>query len=194
VPSVANLWPRRWFPPEEGANRKPGAPRYTGEFLDGFGNKMTVYAVSNPVRSGVQPEALYDRAPGYGIARFFKDSRDIVVEIWPRWVDPSRPDAEQYYGWPVRLNQLDNDGRTAIAHLPTIVVTGMTEPVVQVVAEESGEILYTLRIMGNRFRPKVFDSTGTYTIAVGEPGTDRHQTFTGVNPTDDPGATLDVLF
>jgi len=194
VPSVANLWPRRWFPPEAGANRSPGAPRYTGEFLDGFGNKMTVHAVSNPVRSGVQPEALYDRAPGYGIARLFRDSRDIVVEVWPRWVDPSRPDAEQYYGWPIRLNQLDNDGRAAVAYLPTIVVNGMTEPVVQIVEEETGEILYTLRITGNRFRPKVFSSTGTYTLSVGEPGTDRHQVFTGVQTSDDPGATLDVIF
>jgi hypothetical protein len=194
VPSVANLWPRRWFPPEAGANPAPGAPRYTGEFLDGFGNKMTVHAVSNPVRSGVQPEALYDRAPGYGIARLFRDSRDIVVEVWPRWVDPARPDAEQYYGWPITLNQLDNDGRAAVAYLPTIVVEGMSEPVVQILEEGTGEILYTLRITGNRFRPKVFDDAGTYTISVGEPGTNRHQVFTGVQPSDDPGATLDVLF
>jgi hypothetical protein len=194
VPSVANLWPRRWFPPEAGANRTPGAPRYTGEFLDGFGNRMTVHAVSNPVRSGVQPEALYDRAPGYGIARLFRDSRDIVVEVWPRWVDPALPDAEQYYGWPITLNQLDNDGRAAVAYLPTIVVDGMTEPVVQITAEESGETLYTLRITGDRFRPKVFSSGGTFTISVGEPGTDRHQVFTGIEPSDDPGATLDVIF
>jgi hypothetical protein len=92
------------------------------------------------------------------------------------------------------LNQLDNDGRSAVAYRPTIVVTGMSEPVVQVIAEGSGEILYTLRITGNRFRPKVFQSMGPYTISVGEPGTNRHQTFTGVNPSDDPGATLDVVF
>jgi len=70
----------------------------------------------------------------------------------------------------------------------------MTEPVVQIVEEETGEILYTLRITGNRFRPKVFSSTGTYTLSVGEPGTDRHQVFTGVQTSDDPGATLDVIF
>ncbi|MEA2064383.1 MAG: alkaline phosphatase D family protein, partial [Gemmatimonadota bacterium] len=31
VPSVANVWPRRWFPPEPGRDRKPGSPRYTGD-------------------------------------------------------------------------------------------------------------------------------------------------------------------
>jgi hypothetical protein len=40
----------------------------------------------------------------------------------------------------------------------------------------------------------VFSSTGTYTISVGEPGTDRHQVFTGIQTSDDPGATLDVIF
>ncbi|MCK4965544.1 alkaline phosphatase D family protein, partial [bacterium] len=42
VPAVANIWPRRWFPPPEtGKNRKSGMPGYTGDFHDGFGNKIT---------------------------------------------------------------------------------------------------------------------------------------------------------
>jgi alkaline phosphatase D len=49
VPSIANTWPRRWFPPEEGLDRPAGAPKYAGKFLDGFGNHVTVHAVSNPV-------------------------------------------------------------------------------------------------------------------------------------------------
>ena len=77
VPSVANVWPRRWYPSEPGANRAPGAPRYTGEFLDGFGNRMTVHAVSNPVASGVEPRALFDRAPGYGIVTFDRAIRPV---------------------------------------------------------------------------------------------------------------------
>ena len=36
VPSVANVWPRRWYPSEPGANRPPDAPRYAGEVRDGF--------------------------------------------------------------------------------------------------------------------------------------------------------------
>jgi hypothetical protein len=64
VPSVANFWPRRWYPPQPGANRQENAARYTGDYEDGFGNKMTVLAVSNPSRSGREPTALHDRAPG----------------------------------------------------------------------------------------------------------------------------------
>ena len=67
VPSVANVFPRRWFPPQPGRNQKPGAPRYTGEFTEGFGNKVTVHAVSNPHDVAAEPAELHRRAPGYGI-------------------------------------------------------------------------------------------------------------------------------
>ena len=48
-PAVGCCWPRRWWPPTPGENRVNRVlPEYTGEFLDGFGNRMTVYAVANP--------------------------------------------------------------------------------------------------------------------------------------------------
>lgn len=168
VPAISNIWPRRWFPAEPGKNRKPDAPKYTGDFLDGFGNKITVYAVSNPVFTGKKPSNLYDRATGYGIVRFHKDTRDITIECWPGFVDPSKPDAKQYNGWPVKINQLDNFEKEAVAYLPEIVVKGITNPVIQVIDEINKEILYTLRIKGNRFRPKVFRE-GKYTIKLGDP-------------------------
>jgi phosphodiesterase/alkaline phosphatase D-like protein len=172
VPSIANVWPRRWYPAQSGQNRKEGAPRYTGQFRDGFGNRVQVFAVSNPVVSGREPSALYDRAPGYGIVRFDRQTRDIEIECWPRWVDPTLPDAQQYPGWPITVNQFDNYGRKPHAYLPTIEVHGMSDPVVQVVDESNGETIYTLRIRGESFRPKVFRD-GTYTVRVGEPGTPR---------------------
>jgi len=170
VPSIANIWPRRWFPPQPGANRAEGAPRYTGEYLDGFGNLMNVLAVANPVRSGQEPAALYDRVPGYGIIRLRRDTREIVVEAWPRWIDPTVPDAQQYHGWPQTVQQEDGYGRRAAGYLPELIFTAR-DPVVQVVDEWTGEIQYTLRINGQRFRPKVFSLAPTYTIWVGEPGT-----------------------
>ncbi|KPL11120.1 twin-arginine translocation pathway signal protein, partial [candidate division BRC1 bacterium SM23_51] len=179
VPSIANLWPRRWWPPEPGRNRKPNSPAYTGEFKDGFGNRITVHAVSNPGESGYQPAALYDRAPGYGIVRVNRLTRQITFEVWPRWVDPSQPAAKQYPGWPITADQAENYGRKAVAYLPTIKVSGMANPVVQIVDEENGEIVYTLRIRGTEFRPKVFKD-GTYTVKVGEPGTERMKTLKNV--------------
>jgi hypothetical protein len=172
VPSVGNTWPRRWFPPEPGMNRLPGAPRYTGDFYDGFGNRITVHAVSNPHQTGMEPSNLHDRAPGYGIVRFDRETREITIECWPRYADPTDPDAPQYPGWPVHLNQMDNYPRSPAGYLPRLEVTGMESPVIQVIDESTGEIEYTLRIRGTTWQPIVFRE-GIYTIRVGEPGTDR---------------------
>jgi alkaline phosphatase D len=167
VPAVSNIWPRRWYPYMPGKNRAPGSPKYTGDFKDGFGNFMTVYAVSNPVYTGMEPSLLYDRATGYGIVRFNRKTRDILIECWPRWVDPKKENAKQYPGWPIKINQLDNYGRKSTHYLPTIKVSGIINPIVQVTDYESGEIIYTLRINGTSFRPRVFKE-GKYNIKIGE--------------------------
>ena len=65
-PSAFPRWPTRFrgagFRRGPELGRWPGAPKYCGRFLDGFGNRMTVHAVSNPHRSGIEPAALHDRA------------------------------------------------------------------------------------------------------------------------------------
>ena len=163
VPSVANIWPRRWFPPKPGRNRKEGAPRYTGEYLDGFGNKITVHAVSNPERNGIEPAALHERAPGYGIIAFDRETRKIRFANWPRWTDASEPGAQPYPGWPLEIDQLDNGLPNAYA-LPEV-VSDSPDPVVQVIDESNNEIVYTLRIQGSGFTPKV-RKPGNYTVKV----------------------------
>ena len=55
----------------------------------------------------------------------------------------------------------------------------MTNPVVQVVEESTQEVVYTLRIKGTSFRPKVF-SLGAYTVHVGNQDDDEMQTFSGL--------------
>lgn len=192
VPSIANLWPRRWYPPEPGENPMPWSPRNTGEYLDGFGNRMTVLAVANPTQVDFEPHELYQRAPGYGIVRFRRTTRRIDVEAWPRWVDPAEPDAHPYAGWPITVTQEGQYDREAAAWLPTVVVTGMSDPVIQVRQEATDEVLYTLRIRGARYRPRVFHPGGTYTLVVGEPGTDRLRRLTGVVPSENEAATIEV--
>ena len=132
----------------------------TGDYEDGFGNKMTTYAYANP-----RPDN--DRAAGYGLVRLNKKDRTITMECWPRNVDVTAPDAKQYRGWPVKIDHLDNYGRVAVAYLPTIKVSGQADPVIQVVDEEGGEVVYTLRIKGDSFRPKVFKQ-GSCTVHIGE--------------------------
>jgi len=195
VPSIGNCWPRRWFPPQPGSNHKPGMSRYTGDYKDGFGNKMTVQAVSNPVVSGHEPSTLHDRAPGYGIVKFDRYQRTIKIECWPRYADPTdATTGTQYPGWPITIKQTDNYGRKAAAWLPTIEVGRETSPIVQVIDEENDEIIYTLRIKGTSFRPKVFKE-GTYTIKIGEPGTEKIKTLKGIRSIrQDKEQTIEVNF
>lgn len=192
VPSIANTWPRRWFPPKPGLGRRPDQPAYTGRFRDGFGNLMTVLAVSNPVHTGHEPAALHDRAPGYGIVRLNKKSGIITIECWPRWADPTSPNAMQYPGWPITIAQTDNYGRKPTGVLPRLTVLGMTDPVVQVIDEASGQVIYALRIHGDTFRPWVFED-GSYTVRIGEP--DLFKTITGLHPEPhDSDRTIHVEF
>ena len=102
------------------------------------------------------------------------------MECWPRYADPDID--SQYQGWPMTISQMDNYGRKPIIGcLPPIEVTGLSSPVVQVVEQQNNEILYTLRIKGNIFTPKVFKK-GLYTVKVGEPGTKKLKVFKDIYP------------
>lgn len=168
VPSVANVWPRRWYPSEPGAHRPAGAPRYSGEFKDGFGNRMTVHAVSNPIESGAEPAALFDRAPGYGIVRFDRASRRITMANWPRWVDATASGAVSYPHWPITIEQTDNGLPDSGWTLPEVSAPGLTDPIVEVVDESTGERVYTFRIRGASLKPSV-RGPGTYSVRVYDP-------------------------
>ncbi|MCP3903595.1 MAG: sulfatase-like hydrolase/transferase [Planctomycetes bacterium] len=183
APAIANTWPRRWQPPRPGARREPGAPRYTGDYRDGFGNLMTVYAAANPVRSGRSPARLHDRMPGYGIVRLERDTRWITFEAWPRGVDPSDPAAEQYRGWPRTVAQLDNGGTGRRAFLPELEVRGLDRAVIRVVDETTGRTECSIRLAGMRWRPPV-ESVGPYAIHVGCPDRDRWQVRGGLRPVE----------
>ena len=184
VPSISNHWPRRWYPAGGGKNRDPEKPKYTGENIDGFGNKVTVLAASNPLYTGIEPARLYDRAAGYGIVRLNKKQRGIIIECWPRQAKPKLGDSEQYAGWPIEITQEANYGRKAAAHLPEIIIAGLDKPVVIIINEKTNEIIYSIRLNQNTFRPKVFDASISYIVKVGEPDVDVWQVKKGVKPDD----------
>jgi hypothetical protein len=104
TPAIANLWPRRWMPKEKGRNPVPAAPRYTGEYEDQFGNKLTLLAAANPARTYQNSQIqISDRAAGYSIIKFAPGTRDVTVENWPYWASPSdaAPNNRPYAGWPI---------------------------------------------------------------------------------------------
>lgn len=104
-PATANTWPRRWMPAAPGRNRRPGAPRYTGGYDDGFGNKMTIHAIANPHDIDREPARLFDRAVGYTITAYDLPSGKATLANWPYWAAPdlAPPDNAPYPGWPIEI-------------------------------------------------------------------------------------------
>jgi alkaline phosphatase D len=169
LPALNNTWPRRWWPVVDKEHKPlPGQPKYTGNFKDAFDNYMTVLSVANPVKTNLSPGIIYDRVPGYGMVIFDKEERTIRCECWPRHVDPNANPEGQYSGWPIVIGQQENDGRVAVGYLPVIEVEGLLNPVIQVFNQQSGELVYALRIKGHSFRPKVYENS-QYRVRVGEP-------------------------
>ncbi len=191
-PALNNIFPRRWWPPVgEDHQAMPDEPKYTGNFMDGFGNRMSVHAVANPRQTGMEPAIIYDRATGYGIVTFDKPARTMKIECWPRYVDPEKEPEGQYQGWPITVAQQDNYGRKAAGYLAALQIEGVEDPVVEVVNEASGEMEYTLRIKGKRFQPHVFTS-GSYAVRVSDPGTGKAKTLLGLAIAKDKNETLTV--
>jgi hypothetical protein len=158
---------------------------FTGRFYDGLGNKITMLAYANPGPDNYN-------AAGYGLVRFRKSTREIILESWPRHVDVTQPGSKPFPGWPIRIHQEDNYGRAALAHLPKLQIEGVQDPVIQVIDDALGEIVYSIRIKGSAWQPRVFKE-GRYTIKV------RHgaavRTFSGVSAVRETAdQTLRVVF
>lgn len=183
-PAIVNTIYGRWWHPEDekaGANPVPNSPLpWTGDYLDGLGNKITMLAYANPEDRADELK----RADGYGIARFNKKTRETTFECWHRFADVAAGDP-QIVGWPITFHMDDNDGRKATHWLPKLSFEA-DNPVVQIVQEETGEILYTVRIQGRSFQPKVF-APGKYSVKAGPDKPDK-TSAEGIDANADPAA------
>jgi hypothetical protein len=117
-PAICNTYYGRWWWPEDekpGANPVADSPLpWTGDYLDGFGNKISMIAYANPNPERVNISAWREQpklsigpkegwADGYGLIRFQKKSKQVTFECWPRFSDVTQPDAKQFPGWPVTI-------------------------------------------------------------------------------------------
>lgn len=199
VPSIAAGYPRSWRPDDEGRaveNRPDDGLPNTGNYWDGFRNKMTVHAIGNPEpmnRPG-RLRTLHDKASGFGLVTFHKEKGEITIDCYRLLIDAANPQSgDQFAGWPKTIRVKDNYGRKAAAWLPTLEVTGLTNPVVQVVQEDSGDVVYTIRIRGNKFQPHVF-APGKYQVKVGDPDSNVQHILTGVAAKAENQAKQQVRF
>ncbi|MGB5434420.1 MAG: alkaline phosphatase D family protein [Maribacter sp.] len=167
TPAIANYWLRWWHPKLKGKNKEKNAPYYTGEFLDGFQNKMTVLAAANPTLPEIEEGGkLSTRAAGFGIVRYNKPKRTITFECWPRNVDIHDSNSKQYTGWPITIAQTDNFQIENGYQLPTLKLS-LEDQVVTVRDSKTKEVISSLRINGNIYQPQV-RAEGNYDLEIGE--------------------------
>ena len=165
-PAVSNLWPRRWYPAAYGLDGKPeAAPRYTGKYEDGFGNKITVKAVANPHDIDREPAKVFDKAPGYSIITMDLANRALDLAVWPRWSGLGQSgDNQTFPGWPIQIKQTDNYGAKIAGNLAAVELSG--DDLLKVYQENTDELLYALKPVKGSFSPFVFDTEQSYRLEI----------------------------
>ncbi len=120
TPAIAAGYQRWWRPDEIGMphEHRPqhGLPD-TGEFLDGFGNKIYVYAVGNPIVSKARNryEKAHEKGSGFGFVTIDTEAKTYTIDAFRFLVDAAADQAlSQFPGWPVTLRQRENTGENLL--------------------------------------------------------------------------------
>ena len=173
-PALVNtIYGRWWWPKNEkagGGDAIKSSLPWVGDYEDGLGNKITMFAYANPdhlnMKTLREDSSRENRGDGYGIVRFNKITGQTVFECWPRFSDVNRGDSEQFLGWPIRFNVTENDGRNAVAHLKAVRLP-VPNAVVELTDSQTGELVYCYRAKGETFKAPVFKK-GKYTLKAGK--------------------------
>lgn len=121
TPAIAAGYPRWWRPDEVGMPHQ-NRPRHglgdTGEFLDGLGNKIYVYAVGNP-EVGTKKnryEKAHQKGSGFGLVTIDTEAKTYKIESFRFLIDATdgKP-SNQFPGWPVIIHQQENGGDNVLS-------------------------------------------------------------------------------
>ena len=90
----------------------------TGEYLDGFGNKVYVYAVGNP-EVGTEKnryKLAHQKGSGFGLVTIDPQQKTYHLQAFRFLVDAVEGDASlQFPGWPVTIYQAENRGENELS-------------------------------------------------------------------------------
>lgn len=121
TPAIAAGYPRWWRPDDVGMaheNRPSHGHANTGEFLDGFGNKVYVYLVGNPEPASkkYRYEKAHQKGSGFGMVTIDTEKKTYLLDCYRFLVDATDCKADnQFEGWPVTLHQKENSGNNKIS-------------------------------------------------------------------------------
>ena len=117
TPAIATGYQRWWRPDDVGmdhTNRPEHGRPQTGEYLDGFGNKVFVYAVGNPVPDDRQKhpyERAHMKASGFGFVTVDTEAKTYHIDAYKFNIDATDGNPEnQFPGWPVTIHMDENAG------------------------------------------------------------------------------------
>jgi len=120
TPAISAGYPRWWRPDEVGmphTNRPAHGQPNTGEFIDGFGNKVYVYAVGNPEvgKKKHRYELAHQKGSGFGVVTVDTKKKTYTLDAFRFLVDATDGKAEnQFTGWPLTIHQAENRGENII--------------------------------------------------------------------------------
>ncbi|MGB0768246.1 MAG: twin-arginine translocation pathway signal, partial [Phycisphaeraceae bacterium] len=116
---------QRWWRPDEldnmPHNNRPdhGLP-HTGEYLDGLGNKMYMYAVANPGKDfreggGNRYDFAHRKNSGFGLVTIDTEAKTYTLNCYKFLIDATdgKP-SNQFAGWPLTIHQSENKGENRV--------------------------------------------------------------------------------
>lgn len=120
TPAISAGYPRWWRPDEVNmphSDRPKHGHENTGEYKDGLGNRIYIYAVGNP-EVGTEKNR-YDKAhqkgSGFGFVTIDTEAKTYYLECFRYQVDATNGKPEnQFPGWPVTIHQEENRGENRI--------------------------------------------------------------------------------
>ena len=120
TPAIAAGYPRWWRPDEVGMphqKRPAHGLENTGEYLDGFGNMVYVYAIGNP-EVGTKKnryEKAHQKGSGFGLVTIDTEEKTYQIDCFRFLIDATDGKNEnQFAGWPVTIRQQENAGDNII--------------------------------------------------------------------------------
>lgn len=120
TPAISAGYPRWWRPDELGMpheNRPQHGLANTGEFIDGFGNKVYVYAVGNPEPASEKNryDLAHQKGSGFGLVLIDPEKKTYTLNSFRFLVDATDgKTSNQFPGWPVTIHQKENGGDNLI--------------------------------------------------------------------------------
>ncbi len=123
TPAISVGYQRWWRPDEVGMphNNRPahGLPN-TGEYIDGMGNKVYVYATANPGQNfraggGDRYDFAHRKNSGFGLVTIDTEAKTYKLECYKFLIDATDGKASnQFPGWPLTIHQTENKGENRI--------------------------------------------------------------------------------